>query len=219
MKELVNRQRDDVIRALSGHGQYQLCEPYKHLQVDPQDWVKMTPDQRKLLLKRFASLHKSYDSQMQAKSGNENMMSSTETELPCTSNTSSYKTKDSEISASKSSSEKDISLIQTISHTAPSVISIAYNECGIISLPLATVESMWSKAEEYLKSDCDIVPAPDSDHKAKMVSSHSSNTPHFVCALHLGQYVCDSNCLQWKSAQICSHIIAVAEKNGELHSF
>ena len=103
--------------------------------------------------------------------------------------------------------------------TAPSVISIAYNECAIISLPLATVESMWSKVEEYLKSDCDIVPAPGSDHKAKMVSSHSSNTPHFVRALHLGQSVCDSNCFQWKSAQICSHITAVAEKNGELHSF
>ena len=67
-------------------------------------------------------------------------------------------------------------------------ISIAYDECGIVSLPLSSLESMWSKAEEYLKSDCDIVPAPRRDHEAKMVSPRSSDTPHFVCALQLGWY-------------------------------
>ena len=81
------------------------------------------------------------------------------------------------------------------------------------------MESIWSKVEEYLESDHEIVPAPGSDHRAKMVSSHSSNTPHFFRPLSSGQYVCDSNCLEWKSEQICSHIIAVAEKNSELHSF
>ena len=193
LKELVDRQRDDAIRALSGRGHYRLCEQYKHLQVHAQEWVQMTPDQRKRLLKQFddASLHKS---------------------------------KDSEMPATSSSSESTSSSIQAnrnelSSTSTPSFISIAYDESGILSLPLATVESMWSKAEEYLKSDCEIVPAPGSDHKAKMVSSHSSNTPHFVRTLSSGQYVCDSNCLQWKSAQICSHIIAVAEKNSELHSF
>ena len=114
-----------------------------------------------------------------------------------------------------------MSSIHTSCSTAPasSVISIRYDECGIISLSLATQEYIWSKAEEYFKFECDIVPAPGSDHKAKMVSSRSSDTPHFVRALQLGRYVYDSNCLQWKSAQICWHTIAVAEKNGNLHSF
>ena len=189
LKEIVDRQREDVIRALSGRGQYRLCEQYKHLQVHPQEWVQMTPDQRKRLLKQFdnASLRKSKDS-----------------EMPATS---------SRLSISSSIQAKSC-------HTStPSFISIAYDESGIISLPLTTVESIWSKAEEYLESDHEIVPAPGSDLRAKMVSSRSSSTPHFVRPLSSGQYVCDSNCLQWKSAQICSHIIAVAEKNSELHSF
>lgn len=66
-------------------------------------------------------------------------------------------------------------------------MSITYDESGIVSLLLANVELMWTKAEEYLKSDSDIVPAPGSDIKAKMVSSQSSSTPHFVRALPSGQ--------------------------------
>lgn len=31
--------------------------------------------------------------------------------------------------------------------------------------------------------------------------------------------MCDDNCLQWKSSQICSHVVAVSEKLGELSSF
>ena len=48
----------------------------------------------------------------------------------------------------------------------------------------------------------DIFPAPGSGHKAKMVSSRSSDTPHFFHALQLGQYVCDSNCLKWNLLKI-----------------
>ena len=45
LKELLDQQRGDVIPALSGRGQYRLCEPYKRLQIHPQEWVKMTTDQ------------------------------------------------------------------------------------------------------------------------------------------------------------------------------
>ena len=135
-------------------------------------------------------------------------------------NASLRKSKDSEMPATSSRLSISSSIQAKSCHTStPSFISIAYDESGIISLPLTTVESIWSKAEEYLESDHEIVPAPGSDLRAKMVSSRSSSTPHFVRPLSSGQYVCDSNCLQWKSAQICSHIIAVAEKNSELHSF
>jgi len=53
MKELVLEQRDEVIRALSGRGNYQLCRGYEHLQVSPQEWAKITPDQRKRHIKKF----------------------------------------------------------------------------------------------------------------------------------------------------------------------
>ena len=52
-----------------------------------------------------------------------------------------------------------------------------------------------------------------------MVTSRSNSTPHYVQALPSGQYLCDDNCLQWKSSKICSHVIAVSDRNGELGLF
>ena len=43
--------------------------------------------------------------------------------------------------------------------------------------------------------------------------------PHLVQCKGNGQYVCDSSCFQWKSAWICSHVVAVAELQGELVKF
>ena len=51
-----------------------------------------------------------------------------------------------------------------------------------------------------------------------MVISYSQFAPHLVQCKSDGQYVCDSNCQQWASSQICSHVLAAAECN-ELHSF
>ena len=31
--------------------------------------------------------------------------------------------------------------------------------------------------------------------------------------------ICDTACVQWSSAKICSHVLAVAESNGELMKF
>ena len=52
-----------------------------------------------------------------------------------------------------------------------------------------------------------------------MVSSRSSNSPHYVRPLASGQYVCDGSCLQWKSSQICAHTVAVSESNGDAFIF
>ena len=78
---------------------------------------------------------------------------------------------------------------------------------------------MWEKAERLLSSSTEITPAPGSDPKARMVLSLTSDTPHFVRCKANGQYVCDSACIRWTSANICSHTLAVAETNGELLKF
>lgn len=97
---------------------------------------------------------------------------------------------------------------------------MAYRLVGKIStLPLATLDAMWNKAEEYLLSSSDIQTAPGNDRKSKMVTSRSGGTPHFVRVVSPGHYVCDKSCLQWSSSQICSHTLAAAEVNGELSSF
>ena len=45
MKQYVESQRE-VIRSLSGRGQYQLCPDVAHYGVPAQSWIKMTPEQR-----------------------------------------------------------------------------------------------------------------------------------------------------------------------------
>ena len=39
LKQIVEGQRDEVIRSLSGCGQHWLCEQYQYLQVHPLEWV------------------------------------------------------------------------------------------------------------------------------------------------------------------------------------
>lgn len=187
MKEIVVEQRDEIVRALSGRGKYQFCKPYEHLQVLPQEWAKMTPDQRKRLIKKFDDAAVRVQTSHRASVSTSGSLSS----QPSTSDAAS--------------NEK--------------YLSVVCEDSGIENIPFVTLHSIWVKAEEYLNSSSDIVAAPGGNKKAKMVSSKSSITPHFVRCLSSGQYVCDNNCLQWKSSQICAHVVAVAELNGELNPF
>jgi len=61
MKKFVMAQRDDIICATYGHGQYRVTQEYAHLLVSHQEWIKMTPEQRKDVLKRFDSAKVKHD--------------------------------------------------------------------------------------------------------------------------------------------------------------
>ena len=193
MKQFVLAQRDEVIRALSGHGQFQLDREYAHLIVSPQQWIKMKPEQRKELIKQFDS--------MKVKCPSQEMVTppvSLQNQMPQTS----------------LSQLRNEEANQAVNH-----MSISADNSNILSLPKVTLEAMWDKANEYIKSKVDVVAAPGSDHKAKMVTSRSGSFPHFVQVVAPGHYICDKNCLQWTSSQICSHTLAAAETNGELQLF
>lgn len=98
-------------------------------------------------------------------------------------------------------------------------LSITAEDSGITTIPLVTLDGMWSNAEQILNSDNAITHAPGSNKKACMVISCSQAGPHRVQTRSDGQYDCDSACLQWASSHICSHTIAVVEYNKELDSF
>ncbi len=183
LKDVVEGQRDEAVRSLSGRGQFQLCEQYRYLQVHAQEWVKMTSDHRRNAVKKFddAPLRKSKS------------------------------TSQGTLQAAMSSDSDAVS--------TKSSMSVESENCGITTLPQAILDSIWTKALEYVLSSSDVVAAPGGDPKAKMVSSRSSTSPHYVQALSSGQYVCDSSCLQRKSPQICAHTVAVSEKNGDLQYF
>ena len=52
-----------------------------------------------------------------------------------------------------------------------------------------------------------------------MVLSRSGNRPHLVLPCKSGRYKCDSECANFKSLAICSHVVAVAELNKSLQEF
>jgi len=55
VKQYILGQRDNVLRSISGRGDYKIAQQYANLLVSPQQWTKMTPEQRKCAVKRFDS--------------------------------------------------------------------------------------------------------------------------------------------------------------------
>jgi len=191
MKHLVMSQRDEVLRSLSGRGQYRLDQEYAHLLVAPQQWTKMNTEQRKQLVKQFDNMR-----------------------LRCSAAAATVQCTSQSTPTGLFATDRGHGTDQPSKH-----LSVSVDDSNISSLPKATLEAMWSKAEEYLLSKVDVVPAPGGDSKAKIVTSRSGPLPHFVQAKPGGQYSCDKNCLQWVSSQICAHSLVAAEVNGELHLF
>ena len=182
MKQYVESQREEVIRSLSGRGQYRLLPIVSHYGVPTQSWIKMTPEQRREVVTAFENA-----------------------KLP---RNSSYQMEENLESA-----------VDTSSFQAETILSVSAEDSGIISIPLVTLSGMWNKASELLSTENAITPAPGCDKKARMVLSHSQGTPHHIRSRPDGQYLCDNNCPQWMSSQICSHTLAVAEQNCELLKF
>ena len=52
MLKLVKEQQDEYSKAVCGCGEYELCDEYKHLEVDYTEWVRMTPEQRKAKIEK-----------------------------------------------------------------------------------------------------------------------------------------------------------------------
>ena len=60
-----------------------------------------------------------------------------------------------------------------------------------------------------------------SDDKARLVKSSSSPHPHIVTTHKSNKnlYYCDDKCAMFKEFSLCSHVVAVAECNGDLNAF
>ena len=88
---------------------------------------------------------------------------------------------------------------------------------NVLSLPNHFVVNMWKKAQTLSSSDDAMVQCPG-DSSSWMVKSESRERPHFVKAAKCG-YMCDEQCLAYKSAKICAHTVAVAVRMGSLEKF
>ena len=61
--------------------------------------------------------------------------------------------------------------------------------------------------------------APRCSPLARMVESTSGKKPHLVSPGKRGKFTCDSECPNYKSFAICSHVITVAKVNRMLEEF
>ena len=75
-------------------------------------------------------------------------------------------------------------------------LSISIEESGITSISKATLENMWKKAGEIVKSGESILSVPwNSDKKYRLVKNYSSTQPHMVTvnSRNRSMYVCDES--------------------------
>jgi hypothetical protein len=212
LKRLVDAKREEVIRALSGRGQYRLQPQYSHLGVDELKWQRMRPDQRKKLIHKFdeaalCSVQSVKDPKSTVESSSQHGASQNVSSSESTQSQSSHC--DLHTSSTSASSSN---------HPPPTRLSIGANESGL-NLHKEVVSGIWEKAEKLVNMERGLQPAASSDSSAWSVQSFSSPIPHFVTSKESGQFMCDPRCPQWESLKICSHTVAVAEKIGKLSPF
>ena len=53
MKQLITCQHEEIVRSLSGRGQYRLKPEFSHYGVSNLEWMKMRPDNRKEIIDSF----------------------------------------------------------------------------------------------------------------------------------------------------------------------
>lgn len=96
-----------------------------------------------------------------------------------------------------------------------------------LSLPASAVEGLdfhiaqqiWKKASRLLAKKDAIFPAPSKDTSVMSFSviSETSDTPNFVQLASNGKITC--TCKNYRPKKVCSHAIAVAEKENRLNDF
>ena len=97
-------------------------------------------------------------------------------------------------------------------------LSIEVSEFAhLTNVPCSVLDGIWQKAHE-LVVDSDAITCASGYDKAYMVKSFSGKRPHLVIAKTNGQYSCDGDCGNSKSLGLCSHSVAAAEVNGDLHA-
>ena len=88
-----------------------------------------------------------------------------------------------------------------------------------LKIPLAAVKGIWQKAMLLLSDPDAISSAPGCGPESKMVISRQGKRPHLVTKGKGYRHSCDNDCPKWKSLRICSHTVAVTQRNEHLLEF
>ena len=184
-------QQKEVERSVCGRGKYKFRPQYRFLEVEEQKWFSMTPEARRKHMAKVNSLSVTPDSTIDEVCHH----------LPASSDGETPKDRDYCYGT----------------HVSLSVELPTFADC--VMTPNPVLEGIWKKAEETVGDPQKIVPAPGCSALARMVESKTAKRPHLVTPGKGGRFSCDSECPNYKSFGICSHIVAVAEVNHMLPAF
>lgn len=88
-----------------------------------------------------------------------------------------------------------------------------------LDLPPHLRKTIWTNANSIFVDNTAIVQAPG-DSTAYIVKSLSGQKPHYVHPSKSGGgFLCDDECLGYKSAKICAHTVAAALKAGDVEAY
>ena len=87
-----------------------------------------------------------------------------------------------------------------------------------LCLPAHLCHPLWKKAQSLVADESTIVMAPGYS-SAWLVQSEGNKRPHYVTRGKSGGFLCDSECLGFKSAKVCSHCVAIAIKTDSVSEF
>ena len=133
LQNLVDAQGNEVVRAVSGSGEYILAPSFSSFYISPTIWYRMS---KQSCCEHMRKMVRHYHRSVK--------------ESP-----------------------------ECLPESQPHKISILPRDVQLATVSLATIESVWQKAEKILNDLGSIVHAPGSD-SAYMVASRTSARPHFV---------------------------------------
>ena len=105
-------------------------------------------------------------------------------------------------------------------------LSITAENAQIIDIPYPVLKGMFSKAATTVEDPSALWKVPTGEGGDPscpiryMVHSQTSREPHTVLVYpKSGKVQCDKGCVSWSTYSLCSHTLAVAEKEGALKEF
>ena len=207
LKHICDRHTAELEKAVIGRGEWQFTSANSHLKVQDIAWFSMTQPSKEKHMKRVFSAKVIPPGASHMKETVENSHSRECTE------------EDSSVAGNSSATN-----IHECKENAPPalVLGIAAEDCGITTVSLSMLQGMWKKAENLVQCEGNVLKLPwCSDVKSRLVKSSSSDHPHVVKPnpRNVQQYLCDDKCPMYKAFFLCSHVIAAAHDNGDLHSF
>ena len=179
MRQLSERQRRNVQRAVINRGPYRLHENLQHLELTEETWLRMDARERESYVEMMLSADVSLTKPVQVL--HHTTVTSEPNKQSTDSNSGLLLLADIALANDPDTDEVDDAIEDLL--VQPRVLDVSQDELVLAlgTVPSSTVEGLWKKAEWLLKTPNQVVVAPGCSSDARMVaSSRNLDRPHLV---------------------------------------